>query len=89
MVGKKLFYHGPVINSHYKNIPTLSQGKEGTSEMHGGSDRRNGKAMRDRCPIPREVSQVKQGSNLWLPGNRRGSKSLITKGGKAAVVKKN
>lgn len=43
--------------------------------MYGGSDRRAGKAMRDRCPIAREVSWVKQGSNLWLPGNRGGSKS--------------
>lgn len=57
--------------------------------MPGGSDRRAGKAMRDRCPIPREVSWVKQGSNLGLPGNRRGSKSLITKEGKATVLKTN
>lgn len=89
MVGKKLLYYGPVNKSHYKNTQTLSQGKEGTSEMHGGSGRRAGIAIRDRCPIPREVSWDKQGFNLWLPGNRRGSKSLITRGGKAVVVKTN
>ena len=89
MVGKKLLHYDPVNKSHYKNTQTLSQGKERTSEMHGGSGRRAGKAIRDRCSIPREVSWIKQGSNLWLSGNSRGSKSLITRGGKAVVVKTN